>query len=157
PKGLSLLREEARLLASVDHPHVVRVHALRETPEAASAWGRLFLILQYVPGESLAERVRREGPLPWQLAARYAAEVGEGVLEVHRLKIVPRDVKPSNRLWTSDRDREVLTDFGISARLAKADTIAGTPFYMPPEAFAGIVSPEHDVSGLAASLFWLVT
>jgi serine/threonine protein kinase len=157
PNSLSLLREEARLLASVDHPHVVRVQALREAPESAPAWGRLFLVLQYVPGESLATRVRREGSLPWQLAARYAAEVGEGLLEVQRLGIVHRDVKPSNILWDTARDRAVLTDFGISARLAEAATIAGTPFYMPPEAFAGVVSPAHDVYGLAASLFWLVT
>jgi hypothetical protein len=59
-------------------------------------------------------------------------------------------------LLDPDSDEAMLTDFGIAARLADPRTVAGTPFYMAPEAFQGVVSPALDVFGLAASLFWLV-
>jgi serine/threonine protein kinase len=148
---LARLREEAQLLAAVEHRNVVRVYAWRE------AAGSHYLVLQYVPGGSLADRVAREGPLAWQQAARYIADVGDGLLEVHDRGIIHRDVKPANILWDPARDEALLTDFGISARLAEAGTAAGTPFYMPPEAFEGGAGPTQDVFGLAASLFWLVT
>jgi serine/threonine protein kinase len=153
---LRQLRDEARLLAAVRHPNVVQIYAWREwRPEGGVPVP--CLVLQYVPGGSLAERVRREGPLPWHTAARYVADAAEGLLEVHRAGIVHRDIKPANLLWDSDRDEALLTDFGLSARLAQASGVAGTPFFMAPEAFAGRSGPAMDVYGLAASLFWLVT
>jgi hypothetical protein len=147
----ALLRHEARLLASVRHPNVVQVYAWEE------AGPHRFMALQYVPGGSLAARVRAGGPLPWAVAARYVADVAEGLLEVHARGIVHRDVKPANILWDPERDEALLTDFGVSARLADASGVAGTPLYMAPEAFDGRASPALDTYGLAASLFWLVT
>jgi serine/threonine protein kinase len=151
-EALTRLLAEARLLAAIDHPHVVRVHDYRQ-----SADGAPWLVLQYVPGGSLADRVTAEGPLPWAAAARHLADVGAGLLELHRRGIVHRDIKPANLLWHPQRDEVLLTDLGISARLAAAGGAGGTPFYMPPEAFDGEVSPGQDVYGLAASLFWLTT
>ncbi|MFO0879813.1 MAG: serine/threonine-protein kinase [Gemmataceae bacterium] len=148
-----ILRDEAKALAAVDHRHVVRVYDCRESP----ADGAPYLVLQYVEGCSLAERVAREGPLHWRDAARLVAEVGEGLLAVHARGIVHRDVKPANLLWSADRDEALLTDFGISARLSDNGTVGGTPSYMPPEAFTGTVGPAQDVYALAATLFWLVT
>src|SRR5205085_11797703 len=140
------------------HRNVTQVYAWREAAARSDAASREHcLVLQYIPGGSLADRVGREGPLPWQLAARYVADVAEGLLEVHARGIVHRDVKPANILWDPEADEALLTDFGISARLADASTAAGTPFYMPPEAFAGRTGPAQDVYGLAASLFWLLT
>jgi serine/threonine protein kinase len=157
---LHRLKEEAQLAASVRHRNVVEVYAWREAaapPSGDPADPVHYLVLQYVPGGSLAERVWREGPLPWQLAARYIADIAEGLLEVHNRGIVHRDVKPANILWNAEADEAILTDFGISARLSDPTTVGGTVFYMPPEAFEGRVSPAQDVYGLAASLFWLVT
>jgi serine/threonine protein kinase len=154
---LERLREEAKLLAAVRHRNVVQVFAWREATAGPDNTRSHYLVLQYVPGGSLADRVQEEGPLPWQLAARYVADVAEGLLEVHARGIVHRDVKPANILWDSERDEALLTDFGISARLADAQGGAGTPLYMPPEAFEGVVGPAQDTYGLAASLFWLVT
>jgi serine/threonine protein kinase len=151
-RWLEQLRSEARLLASVRHRNVVQVYSWREAPE-----GECYLVLQYVPGGSLTDRVRREGPLPWALAARYIADVAEGLLAVHVRGVVHRDVKPANILWNPETDEALLTDFGISARMGDRREVGGTPFYMPPEAFDGVVSPGQDVFGLAASLFWLVT
>jgi serine/threonine protein kinase len=150
-RALAALRKEARLLAAVRHPNIVQVHAWRQ------AGGEHYLVLQYVAGGSLADRVRQEGPLPWQLAGRYTADAADGLLEVHARGIIHRDVKPANLLWDPETEEALLTDFGVSARLAESGTAAGTPFYMPPEAFEGHVGPAQDVYGLAASLFWLVT
>jgi serine/threonine protein kinase len=153
---LARLREEARLLAALRHRNIVQVYAWRETPNPG-AGGSCYLVLQYVPGGSLAALVQEAGPLPWQRAARYVADVAEGLLEMHARGIVHRDVKPANILWDPERDEALLTDFGISARLTGTGGGAGTPFYMPPEAFAGEVSPAQDVYGLTVTLFWLVT
>jgi serine/threonine-protein kinase len=154
-RSLELLREEARLAASVRHRNVVQVYAWREGPAQPDA--PCYLILQYVPGGSLAARVEKEGPLSWLQAARYVADVAEGLLEVHARGIIHRDVKPANLLWDSETDEALLTDFGISVRLADSGNVAGTPYFMPPEAFEGQLSPAQDVYGLAVSLFWLVT
>ena len=113
--------------------------------------------MQYVSGGSLSDLLKSEGPLDWQRAARYVADVGEGLLEVHERGIVHRDVKPANILWDPRRDEALLTDFGVAARLADPAAIAGSIPYMAPEAFDGRVSPSLDVYSLAATFFHLVT
>jgi serine/threonine protein kinase len=151
-RWLEQLRAEARALASVRHRNVVQVFAWREALP-----GEHYLVLQYVPGGSLADRVRQQGPLPWALAARYVADVAEGLLAVHARGIIHRDVKPANILWNPDTDEALLTDFSVAARRGDGGEGGGTPSYMPPEAFDGVVGFGQDVYGLAASLFWLVT
>jgi hypothetical protein len=151
---LTRMREEARLLAAVRHPHVVEVYAWRERADVIAG---PCLVLRHVAGGSLADRIRREGPLPWPRAARYLADLAEGLRAVHAAGIVHRDVKPANILWDPVTDEAVLTDFGISIRLGAPGAGAGTPFYTPPEALAGEIGPAQDVYGLAATLFWLVT
>jgi serine/threonine protein kinase len=150
-RALATMQNEARALARLRHPNIVQVYNWRQ------AGGDDYLVLQYVPGQSLKARLEAEGPLGWPQAARYVADVAEGLLEVHARGIIHRDVKSANLLWDPETDEALLTDFGISARLADSGTIAGTPYYMPPEAFEGQLSPAQDVYGLAASLFWLVT
>jgi serine/threonine protein kinase len=148
---LEALQNEAGILAQFSHPHLVQVHAWRQSgPDH-------YLILQYVSGGSLADRLKREGPLPWQLAARYVADVGLGLIAVHAKGIIHRDIKPANILWNPDADEALLTDFGVSARLAGERSVGGTPLYMAPEAFEGELSPKLDVYSLAATLFHLVT
>jgi serine/threonine protein kinase len=148
---LVALEKDGKNLARVSHPNVVRVHAWRQAGEEH------YLVLQYVAGGSLGAQVEREGPLPWQRAARYVADVGEGLLAVHAAGIVHRDVKPDNILWDAAKDEALLTDFGVSARLADRGTVAGTPVYMAPEAFRGRATAASDVYSLAATLFRLVT
>lgn len=148
---LSALRTEARHLAQMEHPNIVRIHAWRE------ARNEYFLVLQFVPGGSLAERLKMEKVLGWQEAARYTADVGDALIEAHKRGVIHRDVKPENILWDAVRNEAILTDFGVSARLAEAGTVAGTPTYMAPEAFEGEVSPALDVYGLAATLYRLAT
>jgi serine/threonine-protein kinase len=150
-QALAVLHNEARVLASLRHPNIVQVHAWREAPAPAGPC----LVLQYVAGGSLADLVRARGPLPWQLAGRYVADIADGLLVVHRHGLIHRDVKPANLLLDPTAGEALLTDFGIAARLADPGVGAGTPLFMAPEAFAGALSPAQDVYGLAASLFWL--
>jgi tRNA A-37 threonylcarbamoyl transferase component Bud32 len=145
------LENEARVLAQLRHPNIVQVYALEQAAD------ELFLVLQYVDGGSLKARLEQEGPLGWQLAARYIADVGEALGHVHDLGIVHRDVKPANLLWDRRRDEALLTDFGLAGRLAEEGQVAGTPLYMAPEAFGGQSSPAGDVYSLAGSLFTLMT
>jgi serine/threonine protein kinase len=148
---LDALRSEAELLVSVRHPNLVQTLRWLDPPDETG------LVLQYVPGGSLADRLEREGPLDWPSAARYVADVAEGLVAVHRVGIIHRDVKPANILWDSENDEAVLTDLGVGVRLGGPTSTGGTIPYMAPEAFQGRVSPALDVYGLAATLFTLVT
>jgi serine/threonine protein kinase len=150
-RALEALRKDADLMTQVEHPNVVHVYAW------VSVHDHHYLVMQYVSGGSLADLLKREGPLDWQRAARYVADVGEGLLEVHSRGIVHRDVKPANILWDPRRDEAVLTDFGVAAHLADPAAVAGSIPYMAPEAFDGRVSPSLDVYSLAATFFQLVT
>jgi serine/threonine protein kinase len=150
-QAFQALRRDANLPTRIRHPNVVQIHAWLTVGE------QHFLIMQYVAGGSLADRLKTHGPLDWQRAARYVADVGEGLLEVHKQGIVHRDVKPANILWDPKRDEAVLTDFGVGSWLAHAASISGSLPYMAPEAFDGEVSPALDVYSLASTLFHLVT
>jgi serine/threonine protein kinase len=150
-QALAALRQDANLLTEVEHPNIIRVHAWLTVHD------HHYLVMQYVWGGSLADMLKREGPLDWQRGSRYVADVGEGLLEVHARGIVHRDVKPANILWDPRRDEAVLTDFGIASRLTEPASIAGSIPYMAPEAYDGRVLPSLDVYSLAATLFHLVT
>jgi serine/threonine-protein kinase len=147
PAGLETLRKEAGFLASLDHRNVVKVHAWRQ------AGGEHYLVLEYVRGGSLADLLKAEGVLPWQRAARYIANVAEGLLQVHARGIIHRDIKASNILWDPASDEAKLTDFGVAGRLGATRTAVGTPVFMAPEALLGRASEASDVYGLAATLF----
>jgi serine/threonine protein kinase len=149
--ALAVLQNEARVLARLMHPNIVRVYSLEQ------AGDQHYLVLQYVDGGSLQARLDRDGPLGWQSAARYIADIGEALAHVHAHGLVHRDVKLANILWDRERDEALLTDFGLAARLADIRQVAGTPLYMAPEAFSGQSTPAGDVYGLAASLFTLMT
>ena len=133
--------------------------ASQHRPGARLAAGRTRALSRAaVRAGGLAGRAcRGPGRSPGTEAARYVADVGEGLLEVHARGIVHRDIKPANILWDPGSDEALLTDFGVSSRLADAGTVAGTPAYMAPEAFEGRVTPALDVYGLAATLFRLIT
>jgi serine/threonine protein kinase len=150
-RTLAALRHEAQLLTSIEHPNIVRVHSWLAVNE------QHYLVLQYVSGGALDDRILREGPLDWQRGARYIADVGEGLAAVHSRGIIHRDIKAANILWDPDRDEALLTDFGVAARLGDPSSVGGSLPYMAPDAFDGRVSPALDVYSLAATLFHLVT
>ena len=150
-------RREARALARLDHPGVVRVHASGE------AEGVLYIAMDLVPGPSLEERLG-EGPLPTSAAVRIARDVARALAAVHANSIVHRDVKPSNVRLTPE-GRPVLVDFGLARDLeleglTRADVFLGTPHYAAPEQVApdrGEVGPWTDVHGLGVVLYQCLT
>jgi serine/threonine protein kinase len=148
---LAALRHDAHLMAKVEHPNIVRVHAWLTVNE------NHYLVLQYVAGGALDERLLREGPLDWQRAARYIADVGEGLMAVHAQGIVHRDIKAANILWDPDKDEALLTDFSVAARLSDEPSVGGSLSTMSPDALDGRITPALDVYSLAATLFQLVT
>jgi tRNA A-37 threonylcarbamoyl transferase component Bud32 len=149
---------EARIMARLHHPHIVRIH---ETGQVA---GQHYFVMEYIAGQSLADRVRIGGPLSPEKAAQYVCTIARAVEHLHAQGIVHRDLKPSNVLL-DEHDRPYVTDFGLVKMLgagSQATTtgaILGTPAYMAPEQAAGRaaeVGPLSDVYSLGAILYDLL-
>jgi tRNA A-37 threonylcarbamoyl transferase component Bud32 len=154
---------EARALARMQHPHIVQIF------EVGEADGCPFFSMEYVPGGSLAERLKATGPLPPGEAARLVEALAGAVEAAHRAGVLHRDIKPANVLLSgADAAQSVpkLTDFGL-AKYLDADegmthpgAFLGTPTFMAPEQAAGRndrVGPRTDVYGLGATLYALLT
>ncbi len=123
---------EARAAAAVEHEHVVAIHNVESEHETP------FLVIQYVPGRSLQERVEQEGPLAAEEILRIGMQAAAALSAAHEQGLVHRDVKPANILLEKGVERAVLTDFGLARAaddlsLSRCGTIAGTPQYMSPE------------------------
>jgi len=144
---------EARLLATLDHPRVVRVLDHFEED------GDHFLVMELVDGPSLAQVLSERGSpgLPVREAVDYTRQACEALAYVHEQHVIHRDVKPDNLIL--GREGVVLVDFGIAREpRAGADGTAavGTPGFMAPEVIGGAVSPRSDVFGVAATLWTLL-
>ncbi len=131
------LEREARAAAGVQHANVVRVFDYLEDS------GRNLIVMEYVEGETLADRVVRLGKLPFDDAVDLAAQVCDGLSAAHRLHLVHRDLKPANVIITEDGLAKIL-DFGIAKRtghieatLTQTGAVLGTPQYMAPEQLGG--------------------
>ncbi|MBM7086151.1 serine/threonine-protein kinase [Micromonospora humidisoli] len=142
-------REEARLLRRLDHPRLVRVHAVGELPD-----GRPYAVLALADGGSLRDRLAAGTP-PVPLALALLDEIAAGVAVLHRERVVHRDLTPGNVLFTStaDGERVVIADLGLAKALAAASGLtarAGTPGYMAPEQDdpLAVVDTRSDVFGL---------
>ncbi len=123
---------EAKAAAAVVHPHVVAIHGINSAAKLP------YLVMPWVKGSSLEQRLRRDGPLPLRDILRIAQQVAEGLAAAHDQGLVHRDIKPANILLEKDVDRVLITDFGLAravddATLTCTGMIAGTPAYMSPE------------------------
>jgi eukaryotic-like serine/threonine-protein kinase len=149
---LARAEREARLAAMVNHPHVVSVFDL--VADQDHQW----LVMEYVDGESLADRIRTSGGLDHAEAARIMWQVADGLASAHRAGITHRDVKPSNILVTADGQAK-LTDFGIArsqadVSLTQTGLVTGSPAYLAPEVASGTgAGAASDVWSLGATLF----
>lgn len=149
---LARAEREGRLAAALNHPHVVSVFDL--VADGDHQW----LVMEYVEGESLADRIRRDGGLEHAEAARILWQVADGLASAHRAGITHRDVKPSNILLTADGQAK-LTDFGIArsqadVSLTQTGLVTGSPAYLAPEVASGSgAGTASDVWSLGATLF----
>src|SRR5262249_2091583 len=142
---------EAEVMAEIRHQHVVQVFELGEYR------GRPFMAIEYVPGGSLAERLKG-GPLPVTDAARLLGKIARRGAGAHDLGVIHRDLKPGNVLLAGAEPK--VTDFGLAkgrrTDLTQTRAIMGTPAYMAPEQAAGgskFVGPQADVWALGVILY----
>jgi tetratricopeptide (TPR) repeat protein/predicted Ser/Thr protein kinase len=162
--------QEARLAASIDHPHIAAIHEVGEHD------GRTFLVMEYVEGRSLRQ-VLQAGPLKLRQALDYAIEAGDALVKVHERGVIHRDLKPENLLIAHDGYLKII-DFGLAkladplaqSGLADAVTISddpvrtadgvvlGTVGYMSPEQVRGeVVDARSDIFSFGAVLYEMVT
>lgn len=148
---------EARAAAAVVHEHVVPIHNVE------SGHPHPFLVMQYIPGESLQARVERDGPLSVAEMLRIGLQAASGLAAAHAQGLVHRDVKPANILLENGVERAYLTDFGLAraaddASLTYTGVVAGTPHYMSPEQADGQpLDHRSDLFSLGSVLYFMAT
>jgi serine/threonine protein kinase/Flp pilus assembly protein TadD len=136
---------EIQILSRLQHPHIL---ALLDSGTTDEAQPRPFYVMPYVDGETLRQRLTREGPLPLPEALRLLREIGEALHYAHTQGLIHRDVKPENVLLS--QGHALVADFGIARaagiaagdRLTRTGMSIGTPHYMSPEQVGG--EPEVD-------------
>jgi serine/threonine-protein kinase len=157
-------RRECETAARLHHPGVVPVYRIGEAGDLA------WFAMGYVEGETLADRLAREGRLPLGEALRVGREVADALAAAHREGVVHRDVKPQNILLERETGRALVSDFGIARALARTpaegetDTLThtgsvlGTPRYMSPEQALARqdVGPASDLYSLGVILYEMV-
>ncbi|MBI3405764.1 MAG: serine/threonine protein kinase [Acidobacteria bacterium] len=155
-KWAHLLFEEARLISQLRHPYIVALFDLG----LEESEGNLYLVMEFVPGNSLDELLRKRRPEP-EKTCRWLAQISRALAYAHRRGITHRDIKPAN-IVISDDGQALLTDFGIAKNgsILEADIegLLGTPSYMAPEQIEGEhVGPASDFFALGAVLFHALT
>lgn len=157
------LEREARVLSKLGHANIVRVYAFAAEPGQAS-----YLVSELLPGETLHQRLRRQGSLSQREALQIGAQIARGLAAAHQSGIIHRDLKPHNVMLRPDAvDGVKILDFGLcrplipdgqGQALTQAGFLIGTPLYMSPEAATGqVLTPAADVYALGAVLYELVT
>ncbi|WP_432975133.1 protein kinase domain-containing protein [Dactylosporangium sp. CA-233914] len=153
----SRFRSEARIMASIGHPGVVGVYDYGETPE-----GTLFLVMAFVNGRPLGERINAEGPLPVNETLAIVAQAADALHAAHERGIIHRDVKPNN-LLVGENGAVTLVDFGVArsssvTAVTKLNAVIGTALYMSPEQASGNpISPSTDIYALGVVAYHCVT
>lgn len=168
PEAVSRFDREVKAAARIKSEYVARVYDAGKLAD-----GRRYMVLEFLEGEDLSVRIRRDGPLAPEHAIRFALQACSAVLEAHGLGIIHRDLKPANlRVVRRSDGSEIVKvlDFGVMKRMPGAQgdtevnetqpgTIVGTPLYTSPEQLRGSndVDVRADVWSLGATLFELLT
>jgi eukaryotic-like serine/threonine-protein kinase len=158
--GAGRFLREIKIAAQLQHPHIL---PLLDSGEAA---GRLYFVMPYVKGQSLRERLARDGELPVHDAVRLISEVVDALVEAHEHGVVHRDIKPDNVMLSGRH--ALVTDFGVAKAISEAtgrNTITtlgvavGTPTYMSPEQAAADPHVDHrsDIYSTGVMLYEMLT
>jgi len=166
--GAERFQREIKLAARLQHPHILGVHDSGVIPGEAGEPIAYWFTMPYVEGESLRERMQREGQLPFDDAVRIASEAADALDYAHQRGVVHRDIKPENILLSGSH--ALVADFGIARalhgeggagepRLTGTGLAVGTPAYMSPEQAAGEarIDARTDVYALGAVLYEMLT
>jgi eukaryotic-like serine/threonine-protein kinase len=149
---------EIRIVAGLTHPRILTLI------DSGEADGLLYFVMPFVSGETLKDRLEREGPLPVEEALRIAREVADSLAYAHENGVIHRDIKPSNILF--EAGHAVIADFGVARAVGAAGETegtatglaVGTPKYMSPEqATGGEVDGRADVYALGCVLWEMLT
>jgi len=155
--ALERFRREAETIAQLAHPHIVPLHFIGGANDV------FYLAMAYVDGESLADRIGREGRLGVDEAVRILREVASALDFAHRRGVIHRDIKPHNVLLEQETGRALVTDFGIArtaeaASLTVSGMVIGTPAYMSPEQVTGsVVDHRTDLYALGIVGYEMLT
>lgn len=153
-KALEMFNREAAFLVELDHERIARVfdHFMENA--------RNYLLLQYIEGKDLRSYVKENGPVPEQIAARWAAEIADILTYLHTLEspIIHRDLTPDNIVLARDGSISLI-DFGAANNFmgTATGTLVGKQSYISPEQFRGKAMPASDLYSLGCTLFFLLT
>ena len=145
--------KEPRLLASMSHPNIVTVLTAEKQDDV------FFIVMEYVPGETLENLIMREGALDLPRALDFTCQMCNAVDHAHRAGILHRDLRPGNML-VSETCMLKVTDFGTSRFLeiaAHGTTVIGSPPYMAPEQFYGKAVFASDVYSVGVTMYQMLT
>jgi serine/threonine protein kinase len=144
---------EARAAAAIRHENVVGIYAVEDQPIP-------YLVMEYIAGETLQQKLDRMGPLDAAEVLRIGRQIANGLAAAHALGLIHRDIKPSNILLENGVETRVkITDFGLAraaddASLSQSGLIAGTPLYMAPEQAQGqAIDQRSDLFSLGSVLY----
>jgi serine/threonine-protein kinase len=147
------LLREPRLLASLNHPNVVTVVT------AEKQEGVFFIVMEYVPGETLETIILRRGALDLSEALDYTCQIANAVDHAHKQNVIHRDLRPAN-VFVTERGLLKVGDFGTSRFLeiaAHGTTVIGSPPYMAPEQFEGRAVFASDLYSLGVTMYQMLT
>src|SRR5205807_3465235 len=170
PERLSRFQREAKMLASLNHPNIATIYGLEQSN------GTHYLLMELVSGETLAERAKREGPVPIEEALKISVQIAEALEAAHEKGIIHRDLKPANVKVTPEGKVKVLdfglakafADDGVSSNPSESPTLSaaatmkgvilGTAAYMSPEQARGkAVDKRTDIWAFGCVLYELLT
>ncbi|NOX89757.1 MAG: PEGA domain-containing protein [Calditrichaeota bacterium] len=157
-KLLNRFKTEARALARLENPHIVRISDLQE------AEGHWFIVMEYVEGDTLSDWLKDKHPLPLKDVFDITAQILSALQHAHSASIIHRDIKPSNILITTGGVVKV-TDFGLakiqenSLIHTQLSAVGGTLYYMSPEQVKSLKETDHrtDIYSLGITLYQMVT
>ena len=147
------LLREPRLLASLNHPNIVTVITAEKQDNV------FFIVMEYVPGETLETIIANRGALDIALALDYTCQIANAVEHAHRQGVIHRDLRPAN-VFVTDKGLLKVGDFGTSRFLeiaAHGTTVIGSPPYMAPEQFEGRAVFASDLYSLGVTIYQMLT
>jgi tetratricopeptide (TPR) repeat protein len=155
PQALKNFLREAKSAAQLNHPNIVMVY------DAGEQDGVFYIAMEYVDGHTLKEIIKRRGRIAPKGVAHVVSQMSEALAYAHEKKIVHRDIKTANAMWTVDRKAKIM-DFGLAKVIEEVrnhtTVVSGTPYYMSPEQTLGKnVDHRTDIYSLGVSVFEMAT
>jgi len=152
PDFLDSFRNEAKIIAGLTHDHIVKIYDLEER------YRTLFIIMEYLRGDSLKDMIAHLRAIPPKLAAKFLVQICAALAYAHQCGIIHRDINPSN-IIVQPNDHIKILDFGLACPPGTEDfSSPGTPFYMAPEQIdSGPVDMRTDIYALGVTAYEMVT